>query len=94
MFIVELTYEEPIEKVEELLEGHIAWLKEFYAAGVFIASGRKVPRNGGIIFTKSMDRSELNTVLSSDPFNAVANYKVTEFLPSMTIPSLEELKTI
>ncbi len=94
MFIVELTYEEPIEKVEELLEAHIAWLKEYYDAGVFVASGRKVPRNGGIIFTKSMDRAELNTVLSSDPFKAVANYKVTEFVPSMAHTSLDALKTL
>ncbi|XBS70750.1 YciI family protein [Acerihabitans sp. KWT182] len=94
MFIVELTYEEPIEKVEELLEDHIAWLNKYYAAGVFVASGRKVPRNGGIIFAKSMDRAELNRVLAFDPFNAVANYKVTEFAPSMSIPSLAELKTI
>ncbi len=94
MFIVELTYEEPIEKVEALHEAHIAWLKEYYAAGVFVASGRKVPPNGGIILTKSMERAELNTVLSSDPFNAVANYKVTEFVASMTMASLEALKTL
>ncbi|WP_420854153.1 YciI family protein [Sodalis ligni] len=67
MFIVELTYEEPIEKVEELLEGHIAWLKEFYAAGVFIASGRKVPRNGGIIFTQKYGPFRGHNLLSSDP---------------------------
>jgi uncharacterized protein YciI len=94
MFIVELTYEEPIEKVEELLEAHIAWLKEFYAAGDFIASGRKVPRNGGVILAKSMARSELNRILSTDPFHAVANYKVTEFIASMAIDSLAVLKTL
>lgn len=94
MFIVELTYEEPIEKVEALLDEHIAWLKDYYASGDFIASGRKVPRNGGIIFTRSMDRAALNAILAADPFTAVANYKVTEFVPSMTVAALDELKTL
>ncbi|TKI06347.1 YciI family protein [Martelella alba] len=94
MFIVELTYEEPIEKVEALLEGHIAWLKAHYATGDFIASGRKVPRNGGVILAKSMARPALDAILTEDPFTAVANYKVTEFAPTMTSPALAALKTL
>jgi hypothetical protein len=41
-----------------------------------------------------MARSELNRILSTDPFNAVANYKVTEFIASMAIDSLAVLKTL
>ncbi|WP_413737411.1 YciI family protein [Sodalis sp. RH21] len=94
MFIVDLTYEEPIEKVEELQEEHIAWLQRYYATGDFLASGRKVPRIGGIIFTRTLARAELDKILAQDPFNAVANYTVTEFIPSRTSDALAALKSL
>ncbi len=94
MFIVDLTYEEPLEKVEALLDGHIAWLQKHYAAGDFVASGRKVPRTGGIILTKSLPRAELDKILEQDPFVAVANYSITEFVPSMTSENLSALKSL
>ena len=49
MFVLELTYTAPESRVDEFLAEHVAWLDRQYAAGVFLASGRKVPRDGGII---------------------------------------------
>lgn len=94
MFIVNLTYHQPIEVIEALTENHKDWLKKYYAEDVFIASGRKLPRTGGIILVKSIERDVLDKILAEDPFNAVANYSVTEFVPSMTIESLEALKSL
>ena len=51
MFILELTYTAPDARVAPLLADHMAWVEKHYAAGVFIASGRKVPRDGGIMAT-------------------------------------------
>ncbi|PWC12710.1 hypothetical protein B4923_09240 [Brenneria roseae subsp. americana] len=94
MFIVSLTYNKPIEEVEAHLEGHIEWLKRHYAQGIFVASGRKIPRTGGVIFAKTMDRQSLESVLAEDPFNAVADYEIIEFAPSMTTDALDVLKSI
>lgn len=94
MFIINLTYHQPIDVVETHLENHIAWLKKYYAQGVFVASGRKIPRTGGVIFAKTMERSALESILSEDPFNAVADYDIIEFAPSMTSKELDALKTI
>lgn len=77
MYIVSLTYHRPIEEVESYLEGHIAWLQRYFAAGSFIASGRKNPRTGGVILAKDMERTRLDAILAEDPFVAVANYEVT-----------------
>lgn len=46
MFVMELSYTAPIEAVEDHMDAHIAWLDGYYASGVFLASGRKVPREG------------------------------------------------
>ena len=57
MFIVNLTYIKPLDKVEKFLEKHIDFLNQYYTKGHFIASGRKNPRTGGIIlmpFKKSL----------------------------------------
>ncbi|MBU3891300.1 hypothetical protein KH388_01030 [Serratia rubidaea] len=78
MYIVSLTYHRPIEEVDSHLEGHIAWLKKYFAQGDFIAAGRKNPRNGGVILAKQMARSQLDAILAQDPFTSVANYEVTE----------------
>ncbi|ATA23975.1 hypothetical protein JMY81_02385 [Brenneria goodwinii] len=94
MFIINLTYHQSIDVVETHLENHIAWLKKYYAQGVFVASGRKIPRTGGVIFAKTMERSALESILSEDPFNAVADYDIIEFAPSMTSKELDALKTI
>ncbi|GET34012.1 hypothetical protein PbJCM13498_28750 [Prolixibacter bellariivorans] len=94
MFIVILTYKVAIEEVEKHLEAHVEYLKKQYEAGSFIASGRKVPRTGGVILSNTDSKEELENVLSQDPFNIndVADYEIIEFVPTMTSKELEFLK--
>ncbi|MFW5489910.1 MAG: YciI family protein [Desulfovibrio sp.] len=94
MFIVNLTYIAPLETIDALLEEHIAFLKAGYAEGVLMASGRKVPRNGGVILARAESREALDKILSRDPFyrEKAAEYEITEFIPTMTAPELEAMK--
>lgn len=84
MFVVILTYKSPIEEVEQYLDEHIAFLDAQYDAGVFIASGRRVPRTGGIILASGVDKEGLVGILALDPFfrEGIADYEVHEFIPS------------
>lgn len=90
MFIISLTYKVSIEKVEEKLNDHVQYLKEQYALGNFQASGRKVPRTGGVILSQIKNKNKLEEVLANDPFhkNDLADYTITEFIPSMTSDEL------
>lgn len=96
MFIVTLTYIRPLEELDALMPRHVAWLKKHYASGRFIASGRQVPRKGGVILARSGDRQELEAILAQDPFvkNGCARAEVVEFTPSMTAPGAEVLKEL
>ncbi|MDM0008708.1 YciI family protein [Variovorax sp. J22G73] len=96
MFIVTLTYVRPLEELDALMDAHVRWLKKHYASGLFVASGRQVPRKGGVILVRSGDRDALDAVLSRDPFvqNGVARAEVLEFIPSMTALGAEVLKTL
>lgn len=92
MFLVELTYNAPLEQVDALLEAHIGFLDQAYAAGVFLLSGRKQPRTGGIILARADSRQLLDQWLAQDPFwqAGVAQYRVTEFIASRSAAALSE----
>ncbi|TCO75040.1 YciI family protein [Marinisporobacter balticus] len=94
MFIISLTYIKEIEVVDVYLKEHVTYLKEQYEKGVFIASGRKVPRIGGVILSNLKDKKLLMDVVKEDPFykNEVAKYEIVEFIPSMTSEELVFLK--
>ena len=93
MFVVSLTYKKPIAEVELHLAAHIAYLEQYYAAGTFVASGRKVPRTGGVILAKAESRAALEAILQQDPFSIaeVADFEVIEFVPTKTALGLEQL---
>jgi len=94
MFIVSLTYKAELSEVDQYIDQHICYLEKYYALGKFIASGRKVPRTGGIIFVNAANMNELDLILKEDPFNIanVAHYEVTEFIPTMAAAEFEAIK--
>lgn len=96
MFIISLTYKRPLEEVDMYLAAHVEYLKKEYARGSFFASGRKVPRTGGIIFSAMKNMDELKSILELDPFysEGVADFEITEFVPSMAAEGFENLKDI
>ena len=94
MFIVSLSYIQPLEKIEEFLVEHRIFLDKFYQRGKFLMSGRKEPRTGGIILVNAKDLEELNQIIEQDPFyrQKIANYQVIEFYPSKVAEGLEHYR--
>ncbi len=93
MFIISLTYKVPLKEVERHLDNHVVYLKQEYANGNFIASGRKVPRTGGVILSNIKTKNKLKEILTRDPFyqGKIAKYDIIEFVPSMVAEGFEEL---
>lgn len=93
MFIINLTYKIELEKVDQFLNEHIEFLNEQYKLGNFLASGRKIPRTGGIILSNVKSKSELEKIIEKDPFkkNELADYELTEFVLSKTCDELKFL---
>lgn len=91
MFVLELTYTAPLDAVDAVLPAHVVWLEEQYAKGVFLASGPKHPRDGGVIIAVAEDRARIEAVTAGDPFvvAGVCAYRVTEFAATKTAPALE-----
>ena len=90
MFLVMVEYIKPLEVIDSLLAEHVRFLDDQYAAGCFLASGRQVPRTGGVILARSANREALDAVLGQDPFarHQAARYHVVEFCPTKAAPEL------
>lgn len=94
MFVITLTYKVPTDEVDRHLPAHIEWLGRQYEAGLFLASGRRTPRVGGVILAAGAGRARIDAALSEDPFrlNGVADYEIVEFEPRTVAPGLEKLR--
>ncbi|MFM2484867.1 YciI family protein [Celerinatantimonas yamalensis] len=94
MYIIDLNYVCDLNKVNQYTEAHRAHLDRQYALGVFLASGGKVPRTGGVILAKAMPRETLEQIIANDPYiqEGVADYVITDFSPTKTSPELAFLQ--
>jgi uncharacterized protein YciI len=81
MFVIELMYKVPLEQIDAAMKPHMEFVKKHYAAGDFVVSGRKVPRDGGIILATGEDRAAVEAIVKADPFVAreLADYRIIEF---------------
>ena len=84
MFVIELTYKAPLRKIDASMAAHMKFLKKYYDAGHFLVSGRKIPRDGGIILAVGRGREEIEAIAREDPFSqrGLADVRVIEFRAS------------
>jgi uncharacterized protein YciI len=93
LFVVVLTYLVDLDQIDQALPDHVAWLDQQYADGVFVLSGRRVPRTGGLIIAMNTDRADLQARLAEDPFamRGYAEYEVIAVERPRVAPVLEAL---
>jgi uncharacterized protein YciI len=92
MFLIELVYKVDLARIDAHMTEHVAFLREQYASGTFVVSGRKIPRDGGIIIAVGNDRDAIDAIARADPFVALglADYRVVEFRASFRADDLPE----
>jgi uncharacterized protein YciI len=93
MFVIDLKYIVPLEKLDAHMSEHVAFLKKYYDKNVFVTSGRKVPRTGGIILALADSKDEIEKIIQEDPFyiHKLAEFSITEFLTSQSHPDFKKL---
>jgi uncharacterized protein YciI len=89
MFVIELTYKVPLPEIDAHMAAHVKFLKKYYAAGNFLVSGRKIPRDGGIILASGTSRERIEAIIREDPFHArgLADFRIIEFRASQRAPA-------
>lgn len=93
MFIISLTYIVPLEQLDEHMAEHVKFLNTYYKQNVFLTSGRKVPRTGGIIIAQAESKDALEAIMTEDPFcqHGLAEVTITEFLNSQMHPAFKKM---
>jgi uncharacterized protein YciI len=90
MYVINITYTAPLDRIDDALDAHRAFLTRHFEAGIFVAAGPKLPRDGGIILAMRIERGRLDAILATDPFvvQQFAHYEVTEFKTTRLAPGL------
>jgi len=93
MFVVNLNYIASLEQIDANMGDHMKFLRKYYKLNAFVASGRKVPRTGGIILVLAKSKEEVEKIINEDPFikNKLAEYSIIEFNTSQVHPDLKAL---
>jgi uncharacterized protein YciI len=91
LFVVELIYKADLSEIDAHMAAHMRFLKKYYASGNFLVSGRKIPRDGGIVLAVGRSRQEIEAIIREDPFHAhgLADFRVIEFRASQKADDIQ-----
>jgi uncharacterized protein YciI len=92
MFVIELTYKADLAEIDAHMAAHVAFLKKNYASGNFLVSGRKIPRDGGIILAVGKSREQIETIIQEDPFfkRGLADFRIIQFRASQRADDIQK----
>jgi len=92
MFVIELIYKANLTEIDAHMATHVQFLKKYYAAGNFLVSGRKIPRDGGIIVAVGRTRAEIEAIVHEDPFfvHDLADFRIIEFRASQRASDIQK----
>jgi uncharacterized protein YciI len=92
MFVIELTYKADLSKIDARMRAHVNFLKKYYASGNFLVSGRKIPRDGGIILAVGTSRQQIEAIVEKDPFyeHGLAEFRIIEFRASQRADDIQK----
>jgi len=91
MFVIELIYKADLAQIDAHMKAHVAFLKKYYSAGDFLVSGRKIPRDGGIILAVGENRERIEAIIREDPFvsRGLVDYRIIEFRASQRADDIQ-----
>ena len=92
MFVIELVYKTDLASIDAHMRAHMVFLKKYYASGHFLVSGRKVPRDGGIILAVGKSRKHVEAIAEEDPFyeHGLADFRIIEFRASQRADDIQK----
>jgi uncharacterized protein YciI len=92
MFVIELTYKADLADIDARMTAHVRFLKKYYASGNFLVSGRKIPRDGGVILAVGKNREQIEAIVQQDPFytHGLADFRIIEFRASQRAGDIQE----
>lgn len=93
MYLVITTYVVPMQAVEVQRAEHVEWVAKYVKNGTFIIAGPRRGQYGGVIVARTMDKVELDRILSEDSFvrEGVVEVNVVDFDPMFAADDFREI---
>jgi uncharacterized protein YciI len=91
-FLVEITYQAPLEEIDKVTPEHRAFLQQGYDSGLLLYSGRQVPPASGLILARAESQEALEMFFAGNPYRiaGMGNYRFVEFGPTKFQPFLQD----
>lgn len=91
-FIIEITYQAPIERIREVVTEHRAFLRSAMERGTLLFSGPQSPLVGGMVVARAESLQDIERLFAGDPYNlaGLTSYRFTEFEPVLHQPFLTD----
>jgi len=95
MYIIEITYKVPVDVIDHNMASHMKFVDKYYHSGNFIASGRKEPRDGGLIFATADSPQEIDNIVAEDPFKilGLADYRIIHFKATKKVKAFDAFES-
>ncbi|MCU1282932.1 MAG: hypothetical protein JWM53_6478 [bacterium] len=90
---VVLRYLAPLERINQTVDRHRAYLRELEQQRKLVASGPLVPRTGGALLLRVADDGELASLLAGDPFaqEQLVEHTIHRWAPNIGVEGLDAL---
>jgi uncharacterized protein YciI len=81
-----------LAEIDAHIAAHVIFLKKYYASGNFLVSGRKIPRDGGIILAVGKNRRHIEAIIEEHPFfeHGLADFRIIEFRASQRADDIQK----
>jgi uncharacterized protein YciI len=91
-FLIEITYQAPLEEIDKVTPEHRAFLQQGDDSGLLLYSGRQVPPASGLILARAESQEALEMFFAGDPYRiaGMGNYRFVEFGPTKFQPFLQD----
>jgi uncharacterized protein YciI len=82
-FLIDIEYSVPLERINEIVSEHRAFLQTGYDKGWLLMSGPKDPKTGGLVIARAPSLEDIQGFFSHDPYQLkqAAVYTFREFDP-------------
>jgi uncharacterized protein YciI len=79
--VLTITYEKPLEVIDQTRPAHLTWLNDEVAAGRLLLAGRQDSGAGGVLITADISTEDAQDMIDRDPYTlaGVVSYQRLSF---------------
>lgn len=66
--VLTITYEKPLDVIDQTRPAHLAWLDDEVVAGRLLLAGRQESGAGGVLITGDINIEEAQSIIERDPY--------------------------